>query len=452
MKTILILSLIAVFAYAAVKEDLMTEDLPGCGHFDFNSYSGYIPVDDSNKFHYVFLESQNKPETDPLLIWFTGGPGCSSMLAYFMENGPCVWDGLDDSAEPHFNEYSWNAKANVLYVENPAGVGFNLGYKGEYIDDEIAGKQELNFTLKFFELYPEYLKNELYVTGESYGGIYVPYLAYYLHAEGHTTKSGGNINLQGIAVGNGVTDWTYDTTPAYIAMSYAHGLIPFDLHSRLAQAQCDFSDFSPTPLSKECEKLANEWYGYVQDINVYDIYREPRDGGLMVEKKVEDHLKGKKQTGYTSFSKFHKNVTPVGLQVPQYLNRKDVREIFHITEKKGDFQPCVNFNYHQLSKATLWIYPILKEGGYRILKYSGDTDGAVPTLGTEAWIEKLGWDIKINHRPFEMNDKVAGYYTERDGLDFVIFHGVGHLVPMWMREESQSVLYLWLEGKKPKLS
>mmetsp|Transcript_17875 Transcript_17875/g.20657 ORF Transcript_17875/g.20657 Transcript_17875/m.20657 type:complete len:89 (+) Transcript_17875:17-283(+) len=88
MKTLLLVALVIGMAWSAPKEDMITEDLPGCGHWNFTSYSGYIPIDNKNKFHYVLVESQNKPETDPLLVWFTGGPGCSSMLAMFMENGP----------------------------------------------------------------------------------------------------------------------------------------------------------------------------------------------------------------------------------------------------------------------------------------------------------------------------------------------------------------------------
>ena len=38
--------------------------------------------------HYVYFESQNDRAKDPLILWLTGGPGCSSMLSMLQENGP----------------------------------------------------------------------------------------------------------------------------------------------------------------------------------------------------------------------------------------------------------------------------------------------------------------------------------------------------------------------------
>jgi len=445
---VVIIALLLAFAMAAPKDHLITEELPGCGQWDFDAYSGYIPVDEQNDFHYLLVESQNNPETDPLVLWFSGGPGCSSMLGFFMEHGACVWDGLDTSELPHSNDFSWNANATVLYIESPAGVGFNLGYQGEHIDDEIAGDQEMAFLLNWYKEFPEFKNNDLYITGESYGGIYVPYLAERLHSNNQTTKSGGDIKLQGIAVGNGVTDWSVDCDPAYIELSWYHGLIPKDLQERIESTTCNFSVVSTDPQSKECQEIYSEWSKYTRNINVYDIYRSPQDGGLMDDVSVQDFLKGEEKVGYTSFLKHQARAKPYTSVITSYLDREDVRKILHVTEKSGKFQPCVNFNYEMLEKASFWIYPILKEGGYKILKYSGDTDGAVPTLGTERWIEKLGWPVTTNHTPLIMNDKVFGYYSQREGLDFFIFHGVGHLVPMWMREESQYVLYKWINDQK----
>lgn len=58
-----------------------------------------------------------------MIIWFNGGPGCSSMLGLLQEHGPFVMD--DNTTTFHKNEYSWNKEATVIYIDSPAGVGFS---------------------------------------------------------------------------------------------------------------------------------------------------------------------------------------------------------------------------------------------------------------------------------------------------------------------------------------
>jgi len=70
----------------------------------------------------------------------------------------------------------------------------------------------------WFVKFPEYLPNDLFVSGESYAGIYVPYLAWQIYQnnlQAQFNPAVTAINLQGTMVGNGATNWSYDVWPSY---------------------------------------------------------------------------------------------------------------------------------------------------------------------------------------------------------------------------------------------
>uniref|UniRef100_A0A6B2LTZ3 Peptidase S10 serine carboxypeptidase n=1 Tax=Arcella intermedia TaxID=1963864 RepID=A0A6B2LTZ3_9EUKA len=70
---------------------------------------------------YWFYGSKSNNTTDPLVIWLNGGPGASSMLGCFIENGPyrINLDGKTISSNP----YGWNQNANLLFIDQPVGTG-----------------------------------------------------------------------------------------------------------------------------------------------------------------------------------------------------------------------------------------------------------------------------------------------------------------------------------------
>jgi len=117
-----------------------------------NQEAGYYHVTgtrDLNMF-YWFFESRGDPETDPVILWMTGGPGCSDATALFAENGPCLLDG--GRSEPRINEYSWNERASVIYIDQPCGVGYSFGDAADEDKNEKGvAKHVGGFLLDFFE-------------------------------------------------------------------------------------------------------------------------------------------------------------------------------------------------------------------------------------------------------------------------------------------------------------
>lgn len=94
-----------------------------------------LPGFDKNYF-YWFFEARNAPATAPLVLWMTGGPGCSSEVALFGENGPCsVNAGGNDTIT---NPYSWNTNANLLYIDQPTGTGFSYGTGHDSNEKEVS--------------------------------------------------------------------------------------------------------------------------------------------------------------------------------------------------------------------------------------------------------------------------------------------------------------------------
>ena len=77
-------------------------------------------------------------------------------------------------------------------------------------------------------------------------------------------------------VGNGVTNWKYDTIPAYIEMAYWHGLYDVDMYNLIYQLGCDkefqYIAVDQSNLTDECATLFIAFQALTQGVNVYNIY------------------------------------------------------------------------------------------------------------------------------------------------------------------------------------
>lgn len=180
------------------------------------SYSGYMDISGSkydargeNKHLFYWMhEKRATTKSDdasvPLILWLTGGPGCSSTLALLSENGPCSVDksGTKTVRNPH----SWTEAAHMMWLDQPAGVGYSYGKETDK-NEEMVGEDAYYFLQAFYKAHPEYKKNPLFIFGESYAGHYVPGIAHRVYMGNKASNEGTEfVNLKGIAIGNGLTD------------------------------------------------------------------------------------------------------------------------------------------------------------------------------------------------------------------------------------------------------
>lgn len=80
---------------------------------------------DAHLFYWYF-PSKGDPKVDPLILWLTGGPGCSSEIALLEELGPYKVQRGDDGELSLVNaKYSWSTHANLLFVDQPVNTGYS---------------------------------------------------------------------------------------------------------------------------------------------------------------------------------------------------------------------------------------------------------------------------------------------------------------------------------------
>lgn len=323
-------------------------------------YSGYLDVTETKKLHYVFVESMGNPRSDPVVIWLNGGPGCSSLLGLFQENGPIYVD----TGVMEMVDLPWNRRANMLYLEQPAGVGFTVSNgSSEWVYNDMLASEEAYKALDhWYKKFPEFVGNDLYISGESYGGIYVPYLSWQVLQNNLRADFDPRVQvmkLKGFLVGNGATQWDFDVSPSFPDTLYGFNMIPTPLIEYLHNNNCTFyfNDFRNHSGPAGCEDAMNQVFNLTEGVWWYDLYlpnRElksdgPRLGKTMINGEEKTYKRGYTMAEYTPWlknlfpetSSFHTAVNAAGLS--DYLNREDVREALHISPDAPAFDFCNNY-------------------------------------------------------------------------------------------------------------
>ncbi|XP_042066755.1 serine carboxypeptidase II-2-like isoform X2 [Salvia splendens] len=416
--------------------------LPG-QNFDvsFAHYAGYITVNEESgrDLLYWFFEAEEDPSSKPIVLWLNGGPGCSS-IAYGLaeEIGPLHIE--KDGKTLYLNRYSWNKVANILFVDSPVGVGFS--YSNSYSDllsngDKRTAADNLKFIEKWLERFPQFKGTDLYLTGESYAGHYVPQLAHAIVK--YNEKNGEEtINLKGFMVGNALTDDFHDHFGVFQFM-WSVGMISDQTYKQL-NAKCDFDSFVHT--SEECVEVLVIADQEIGDIDMYSIYTPPCTANFSRLSHIwRSKTVGLLRRSYDPCTEMHS---------VQYFNLPEVQDALHVRSRNSRWETCsglVNQNWQDSPQSVLDVYSELLNSGLRIWMFSGDTDAVIPVTSTRYNINAMKLQTVRPWRAWYDDGQVGGWTEEYEGLTFVTVRGAGHEVPLHKPKQALTLIKSFLSGK-----
>ncbi|OIT02822.1 PREDICTED: serine carboxypeptidase-like 45 [Nicotiana attenuata] len=423
--------------------------LPGQPQVGFQQFSGYVTVDDKKQrsLFYYFVEAEINPASKPLVLWLNGGPGCSSLgVGAFSENGPFRPNGQVLVK----NEYSWNKEANMLYLESPIGVGFSYSTNTssyETVNDETTARDNVVFLQSWFDKFPQYRNSNLFLTGESYAGHYVPQLAKLMIELNQKKKL---FNLKGVALGNPVLEFATDFN-SRAEYFWSHGLIS-DSTYRMFTSFCNYSryvsEYYRDNVSPMCSKVmslvSRETSKFVDK---YDVTLDVCLSSVLSQSKIISPQEN---------ADAEKIDVCIDDKTVNYLNRQDVRRALHarlVGVRRWDV--CSNILDYQLldiETPTISIVGLLVKERIPVLIYSGDQDSVVPLTGSRTVVHQLakrmGLNTTVPYRVWFAGQQVGGWTIVYDNiLSFATVRGAAHEVPFSQPERSLVLFKSFLEGR-----
>ncbi|KAF8273258.1 putative carboxypeptidase S1 [Lactarius quietus] len=373
-----------------------------------NQYSGYLTVGNNMSMWFWLFEARNNPSTAPLVAWLTGGPGCSSLVGLFQENGPCTFNNVSGST-PVLNPYSWNNVANMVYIDQPIGTGFSYGTESTN-STPTAAHYVWIFLQAFYAQFPIYENRNFGLATESYGGHYGPDFVSYFESQNTAIDQGSVVGVK-ISV---------------IALIIGNGWVDPNVQFK---AQIDYAARNPY------RTLINE-----SQVNAfYQVYDESC-GPALNDCSSSDSNDACANAAITCLN----NITaPISENF----------DIYDIVQTDYAFPPATYVNYLQDSeiqarigahfinsgdyaRSFLAVLSDVVQSGLQVLLMAGDRDWICNTDGVQAVIAEMEFDqsTELNSAPlipYTVGGVQYGTYKTAGNFTFVNVFEAGHQVPSY---------------------
>ncbi|KAG1886806.1 Alpha/Beta hydrolase protein [Suillus subluteus] len=378
--------------------------------------SGYIDVGTDMSMWFWFFESRNSPETAPFTLWLNGGPGCSSMMGLFQENGPCLVNA--DQNSTILNPYSWNSLSNMIYIDQPIGAGFSYGTDAVNSTEAAAPFVWTAFQVLFeSQLFSKYASREFTLATESYGGHYGPGFVTYFEERNALIASG---EIDAVPVVVSALMINKQLQPDDILKNISDYLYGPD--GCVAQESACYAARNSTHSNKICRDAGNYC-----NLNVF----MPAVGNY---------------DGYDIRQNSSSLFPPAYFMY--YLQREDVMKKIGARVKLE--HACSNPSFKNFEKtgdnARTWLPQLsaLANSGLKILIWAGDADMVCNWLGGHASVLAMDWygNETLHNIPFTnmtINGKPIAAVQNVDNFSFARVYSAGHEVPAFQPQAALEI-------------
>lgn len=439
---------------ASTPDGFKVSSLPNIAASDlaaFSNYAGVIPIDpaaNSTLFFWLVTPSTNaQPTKRPLIIWLNGGPGCSSMDGLWLENGPYRVVEGSNGAKVGINRPNWVEQVgNVLYIDQPVGTGFSStgDRAGLSRTEKDMAKNFMTFLTKWFAIFSDYAATDLYLAGESFAGVYIPYISTAILDYNSQAGAAKSIKLKGVAIGNGWID-PLATYASYITFADENKLwnpnskYRSDAVKNLETCKLRYAQKPVISAYSSCEQILQDVVLGSKEVsptgkclNLYDIRLEddnPLCNGMSWPPGVDD--------------------------MRAYLVRPDLVKAIHVSgsQRSPVWDECNDQVYMALSGDTssapsVTLIPNMIANGIRVMLFSGKSDLICNWRGSENLIANLTWAGSTGFSPAaaELSDfvlqsgDVAGMVTHERNLTFIVINEASHMAPFDQPEATAEMM------------
>lgn len=419
------------------------------------SWGGYQPVsqqpNETRQIYFWLFPATGKVGHDDLVVWFNGGPGCSSLSGVLAEEGPVKLNNVTGKVE--FNKFSWTNLTNMLWVDQPVGTGFSRGKAKNLSMVEVA-KEFNGFLISLYRTFPKLHGKKLWLAGESYAGKFIPLIADQIYKEADRNGKAG-INLKGISMAD-----------AFFMNDMVGKELPAMQFARQHFKEMNITDKDLRILEKKAEKIGIDKY-------TETFLKYPPNGPLPVPKSFN-----KSDSVYSAFKEIAKKanpcfspfyvistapcpLNPLGQNITTEKTYKD--NYFNLNPSVKPLIHADNVTYVQCSQAKGFeamqksktefplhtVLPSVIEKSNRTVILHGMLDYVMLPNGSALAIQNMTWGGKqgFQRPPVQrvmVDGEEAGTFQNERKLTFITVNGASHMISAYKPKPSYKIMQYML--------